>query len=123
VDVPGVIFYSLQTGAEASQAARAGIDIVDFSAELADFAESAALVQNLDLVVTIDTSVAHLAGALAKPVWVLIPVPADFRWLVDRTDTVWYPTMQLFRQKTSGDWATPVGEMAGALRKLAASCA
>jgi hypothetical protein len=65
--------------------------------------------------VTVDTSVAHLAGALAKPVWVLIPFLCDFRWMLSRTDSPWYPTMRLFRQTKPGDWETPVAEMAAAL--------
>ena len=92
------------------------MDWADFSPELKDFAEAAALVQNLDLIVTIDTSIAHLAGALAKPVWVLIPFQCDFRWLLNRTDTPWYPTMRLFRQPKPDDWNTPIAEMAEALR-------
>ncbi len=115
-DVPGIKFFSLQTGDDSTQPPPPGMDWADFSPELKDFAEAAALVQNLDLIVTIDTSIAHLAGALAKPVWVLIPFQCDFRWLLNRTDTPWYPTMRLFRQPKPDDWNTPIAEMAEALR-------
>ncbi|MGD0461137.1 MAG: tetratricopeptide repeat protein [Tepidisphaeraceae bacterium] len=115
-EVPGFKFFSLQKGDDSRQAPPQGMDWADFSAELNDFADTAAFVQNLDLVVTIDTSVAHLAGALAKPVWVLIPFQCDFRWMLERTDTPWYPTMRLFRQKKTGDWQTPIAELALALR-------
>ena len=114
-EAPGVKFFSLQKGDDSRQAPPQGMDWADFSAELNDFADTAALVQNLDLVVTVDTSVAHLAGALAKPVWVLIPFLCDFRWMLSRTDSPWYPTMRLFRQTKPGDWETPVAEMAAAL--------
>ncbi len=71
---------------------------------LVDFAQTAALVENLDLVVTVDTSVAHLAGALGRPVWILLGVPTDFRWMLERDDSPWYPTARLFRQRARGDW-------------------
>jgi len=89
--------------------------MTDFTRDLNDFADTAALIENLDLVISVDTSVAHLAGALAKPVWVLIPFSSDFRWLMDRTDSPWYPTMRLFRQKQRNDWQGVVAEMADAL--------
>jgi tetratricopeptide (TPR) repeat protein len=115
-EVPGFKFFSLQKGKDSTQPPPPGMDWADYTAELHDFADTAALVQNLDLVVTIDTSVAHLAGALAKLVWVLIPFQSDFRWLLDRTDTPWYPTMRLFRQTKVGDWDTPIHELVTALR-------
>jgi hypothetical protein len=72
--------------------------------DLIDFSDTAALIECLDLVITVDTSVAHLAGALGKPVWILVPALHDFRWLLDRTDTPWYPSAQLFRQSEAGEW-------------------
>jgi tetratricopeptide (TPR) repeat protein len=74
-----------------------------------------------DLVIAVDTSVAHLAGALAVPVWVAMPLACDWRWLLDREDTPWYPTMRLFRQRDLGDWDDVVGRMADALRERVAS--
>ena len=117
-DVSGVTFYSLQKGPPSSQNPPAGMNWIDFTAELEDFADTAALVQQLDLVISVDTSVAHLAGALAKPVWVLLPVMSDFRWLVGRSDSPWYPTMRAFYQTTIGDWQEPVGRMRQALQSL-----
>lgn len=104
--VKGVTFYSLQKGEAANeiQHAPAALKLVDWTSELTDFSETAALVSQLDLVISVDTSMVHLAGALGKPIWVLLPVLPDFRWLLEREDSPWYPTMRLFRQKTVGDW-------------------
>ena len=74
------------------------------SKDLQDFGDTAALVAEMDLVISVDTSVAHLAGALGRPLWLLLPFSPDFRWLLHRSDSPWYPTAQLFRQKTAGDW-------------------
>ena len=84
-----------------------------------DFDGTAALVSALDLVVSVDTSIAHLAGALGRPVWILLPFAADWRWFGQRTDSPWYPTARLYRQRTPGDWAAPLAEAALALRALA----
>ena len=92
-------------------------EVLDLSAELADFAETAAVIRNLDLVVTIDSAVAHLAGALGAAVWVLMPRPADWRWMNDRSDTPWYPSMRLFRQPKPGAWDEVFGEVAAALHE------
>ena len=88
---------------------------VYFGAELRDFADTAALIAAMDLVVSIDTSVAHLAGAMGKPVWILLPHTADWRWLLDRDDSPWYPTARLFRQAQPRDWAGVVARVAAAL--------
>jgi tetratricopeptide (TPR) repeat protein len=116
--IEGVTFVSLQKIPTANEATPTGLELVNFTAELNDFAESAAVVQNLDLVITVDTSTAHLAGALGRAVWVLIPFIFDFRWLVGRTDSPWYPTMRLFRQKVVREWGPVVDEMGGALRSF-----
>lgn len=90
-------------------------DIRQWSAQLDSFADTAALVAQLDLVIAVDTSVAHLAAALGKPVWLLLPFSPDWRWLVGRDDTPWYPTMRLFRQATTGDWHPVLQRVAAAL--------
>ncbi len=120
-DVPGVRFYSLQLGVPAAQAATppAGMTLVDWTAELSTFAETAALVSQLDLVITIDSSVAHLAGALGKPTWLLVAFAPDWRWLLDRDDSPWYPTMRLFRQPAIRDWADPITRLTAAMRAWA----
>ena len=83
--------------------------------QLEDFADTAALVDALDLVISVDTSVAHLAGALGKPVWVLNRYDQCWRWLRDRTDSPWYPTARLFRQRAPGDWTSVIREVADRL--------
>jgi Flp pilus assembly protein TadD len=109
----GIRFFSLQKGVLASPG------LVDFMAEMRDFADTAALVANLDLVISVDTSVAHLAGALGKPVWLLNRFDTDWRWLMEGEETPWYPTMRLFRQRSSGDWAGVIGEVVEALEAKA----
>ena len=87
-----------------------------FGGELHDFSDTAALIDRLDLVITVDTSVAHLAGAMGKPVWILLPYSADWRWLRDRDDSPWYPAARLFRQRRPGDWADVIERVTGSLR-------
>lgn len=94
--------------------------MTDLSADLTDFGETAALIENLDLVICVDTSMGHLAGALGKPVWILIPKAADWRWLLDRDDSPWYPTARLFRQPRPGAWEEPLGRMRAALADVLA---
>ncbi len=106
----GITFYSLQVGDAAHEIASEphGLTIVDLSAQLTDFQETAAAMMCLDLILTIDTAAAHLAGALGRPVWTLLPWAADWRWLLEREDCVWYPTMRLFRQQQKGDFSEPI---------------
>jgi ADP-heptose:LPS heptosyltransferase len=106
VATPGIDFVSLQKNAREAdlQALRRCGNVIDIAAELEDFADTAAVILLLDLVITVDTSVAHLAGSLGKPVWILLPVTVDWRWLTDREDSPWYPTARLFRQTSAGDW-------------------
>jgi hypothetical protein len=106
-DLDSVEFYSLQKNPEAGAALEGSQDfpLIDLTGELDDMADTAALIANLDLVISVDTAVAHLAGALGKPVWTLLPFSADFRWLIGREDTPWYPTMRLFRQARQRDWS------------------
>ncbi|MCI0366430.1 MAG: hypothetical protein L0219_21415 [Phycisphaerales bacterium] len=96
---PNVAFYSLQVGESGSHA-----DLFDLGPQLSDWGATAAAISQLDLVISVDTGVAHLAGALAKPVWTLLAYMPDPRWLLDRDDSPWYPTMRLYRQQRYGDW-------------------
>ncbi len=115
-------FYSLQKGAASAEAPAPppGMQLTDWTKELGDFADTAALLQNLDLLITADTAVAHLAGAMGKPVWVLTPAVPDWRWMLEREDSPWYPTMRLFRQKSAGDWPDVLRRVATELAKTAA---
>jgi ADP-heptose:LPS heptosyltransferase len=99
---------------DASQLAAAGT-VRHFGDELGDFAGTAALVALMDLVIAVDTSVAHLAGALGKPTWILLPYSPDWRWLLAREDSPWYPTARLFRQASAGDWAGVTARVGAAL--------
>jgi ADP-heptose:LPS heptosyltransferase len=81
---------------------------VDLTGQITDFADTAALIANLDLVISVDTAVAHLAGAMGKAAWTLLPFVPDFRWLLDRPDTPWYPKMRLIRQTAPGDWSSVI---------------
>ena len=92
-------------------------DIRHFGDELNDFADTAALVELMDVVITMDTAVAHVAGALGKPVWILLPFNPDWRWLLDRGDSPWYPTARLFRQPAIGDWDSVIQRVANELNK------
>ena len=114
------VFYSLQVGEPAKQvnSPPAGLTLVDWTCELRDFADTAALISQLDLVVAVDTAVAHLAGAMGKPVWILIPFQPDWRWLLDRTDSPWYPSARLFRQQVPGGWDQPLATLVESLEQL-----
>lgn len=116
-EVPGVRLYSLQKGGAAKEATAPdlGFEVIDHTDELDDFSDTAALLQNLDLIISVDTSVAHLAGAMARPVWLLNRRDTCWRWLLERTDTPWYPTMRLFRQGAGGGWQQVVEDIAAAL--------
>ena len=92
--------------------------IIQHQDELSDFADTAALIENLDLVITVDTSVAHLAGSLGKPVWILLPKVPDYRWMLDRSDTPWYRSARLYRQSALGDWTDVLEKVAGDIRKV-----
>lgn len=121
--MPGVQLYSLQKEPRPDDdrvLAALNRDIVDLAPALGDFADTAAAVASLDLVIAVDTSVAHLAGALGRPVWMLTPYALDWRWLCDREDTPWYPTMRLFRQRRPREWDDPLMRLSAALAVLAA---
>jgi Flp pilus assembly protein TadD len=115
--VPGVTFISLQKGEAAAQIGSrpAGMVLHDWTQELDDFAETAALVETLDLVISVDTAVAHLAGSLGKPVWLLNRFDTCWRWLLGREDSPWYPTLRQFRQPALGDWDGAISQLRRAL--------
>jgi tetratricopeptide (TPR) repeat protein len=119
-EIRGATFYSLQKGADAKDLLEMPIDmnLVDLSGYLNDFAATAAALANLDLLVTVDTAVAHLAGALGKPVWILLTHNPDWRWLLDRQDSPWYPTARLFRQRVANDWSGVIERVHAELQQL-----
>lgn len=101
-EIPGIKLYSLQKGEAALQLNDK--EIINLESQINDFADTSAFIENLDLIISVDTSVAHLAGAMGKMVWVLLSTASDWRWLRERKDSPWYPSMKLFRQKELGDW-------------------
>ena len=118
-ELRGVCFVSLQKGLPAEQAKKPppGLEVSNLGPELEDFCDTAAVISQLDLVICVDTAVGHLAGALGKPVWLMLPQPPDFRWMADREDSPWYPTVRLFRQRRRGDWDEVVGRVKEALQQ------
>lgn len=120
LSIPSLTLYSLQVGRDAAAVAefRTEPRLVDLSSQIQDFADTAGLISQLDLVISVDTAVAHLAGALGKPVWVLLPFIPEWRWLLEREDSPWYPTMRLFRQSHPGDWQGVFEAVAQALLEL-----
>jgi tetratricopeptide (TPR) repeat protein len=117
--IEGIVWHSLQVGERAAELAALPVGtVIDLSPRLKDFAETAGAIMNLDLVIAVDTSVAHLAGALGKPAWVMLPFSPDWRWLLEREDSPWYPTLRLYRQSAPGDWDTVVARVAGDLAAL-----
>jgi Flp pilus assembly protein TadD len=119
----GVSFVSLQKDPPASEAYAppAGMAMFDFTGDLQDFSDTAALVANLDLVISVDTAVAHLAAAMGKPVWLLNRFDSCWRWLMNRDDSPWYPTVRLFRQPAPYDWETPIAAVLDSLSEAAAT--
>ncbi|MEK9723187.1 MAG: tetratricopeptide repeat protein [Rhodospirillaceae bacterium] len=120
-ETPGCTFYALQEGARGKELKKAGLTktVTDLGAQLADFGDTARIIDSLDLVIGVDTAVVHLAGALNKPVWTLLPTVCDWRWMREREDSPWYPSMRLFRQETRGDWKGVVRRVADALKEAA----
>jgi tetratricopeptide (TPR) repeat protein len=115
-----VSWFSLQVGERSGDiSSLAGAEVADLSPRLVDFAETAAAVCRLDLVISVDTAVAHLAGALGRPTWVLLRHPPEWRWLLEREDSPWYPTARLFRQRKEGDWPEVAREVVAALAQIA----
>lgn len=115
-----ITFYSLQKEEAAKEAKNPpmGMKLFDYTEELNNFSDTAALIENLDLVISVDTAVAHLTGALGKPIWILLPFAPDWRWMLNRDDSPWYPTMRLFRQPSFGDWETVIESIKNELLKI-----
>lgn len=116
--IAGVKLYSLQMGAAAAERAAEpwGSELHDLGGALTDFSVTAAVIANLDLLVCVDTAVAHLAGALGKPVCLMLPEPAEWRWLKERADSPWYPTFRLYRQQRAGEWEGVIAAIAAELK-------
>jgi hypothetical protein len=106
-DIPGIVWVSVQKNFSHIDE-QLWPDMVWLGESLTDFADTAAVMRTLDLVISVDTAPAHLAGALGLPVWTMLPYAADWRWLMDREDSPWYPTMRLFRQSRRCDWSTVI---------------
>jgi tetratricopeptide (TPR) repeat protein len=122
--IPGVSVYCLQktTGTDQFKNLPENINIIvfdgDFDNSNGRFMDTVSVIENLDIVITVDTSIGHLAGALGKLTWILLPNPADWRWMMDRNDTPWYPNVRLFKQPKPGDWETMIAEVAKELARL-----
>jgi hypothetical protein len=123
MDCPGVTIYGLQMGAGRTDLQGAALpdSFTDLGPDLKSFSDTAAAMMALDLVISSCTSPAHLAGALGRPVWIMLAMDSDWRWLRDREDSPWYPTARLFRQAKAGAWDLPVARMRGELERLAAA--
>jgi ADP-heptose:LPS heptosyltransferase len=113
-----VQFFSLQKDEYPEQAIMPSFELWDWTRDLHDWADTAALIANLDLIVSVDTGVVHLAGALGKPVWILSRFEGCWRWLENRDDSPWYPSARLFRQKETGDWDEVLDRVSAALKEL-----
>jgi tetratricopeptide (TPR) repeat protein len=119
-NLPDVAWINLQLGAGREDLRAVPTPILDWGDAQTDFAETAALMAELDLIISVDTSIAHAAGALGRPVWILLQQSAEFRWLTDRTDSPWYPSARLFRQPRAGDWPAVAADLGAALADFAA---
>ena len=118
----GIDFVSLQRDVrDGDKAALEKSTVLRLDLDTADFADTAAIIGTLDLVIAVDTAVAHLAGAMGKPLWLLLPFSPDWRWLLHRTDSPWYPTARLFRQPEIADWGSVIGALREALASLAST--
>jgi len=116
--IDGVAWFSLQKGRDEERRSCGSLSLDPLGAEIGDFADTAAILTELDLVISIDTAIVHLAGSMGKPVWTLLPFAPDWRWLLERGDSPWYPTMRLFRQPRAGDWTSVFAQVAHNLRAL-----
>jgi len=113
-----IVFYSLQKEIYNKTVNHAETFLIDLTEEIKDFADTAAIIESLDLVISVDTAVVHLAGALGKPIRILIPYSPDWRWMLDRKDSPWYPSMRLFRQPSFGDWESVIADIKDELLKI-----
>lgn len=121
-ELSSLTFISLQKGTAAAQIADTKLPVLDYMNECQDMLDTGALIQCLDLVISVDTSVVHLAGALGKPVWLLNRYEGEWRWAIDREDTVWYPTMRIFNQESPNTWKPTIDRVAMALIEFAPTC-
>jgi len=114
LQVPGVRWLNLQKGSDAAgfRARRGGPEVIALGDSLADFADTGAVLEVADLVITVDTALAHLAGAFGRPTWLLLPFAPDWRWMIDRPDSPWYGSARLYRQPKPRDWASVIGDVA-----------
>jgi ADP-heptose:LPS heptosyltransferase len=117
-EIPGLTLFSLQRGAYAEQLKAASFSIQTLKPEFNEIADTAAIIRNLDLVISADTMPAHLAGALGAPVWTVLPFSPDWRWMLDSEQTPWYPTMRLFRQPRPGDWESVIQKLTENLQNV-----
>jgi hypothetical protein len=124
VYIPGVQLFSLQKGKAVAQLKHLpeGSAIENLGEDFIDFADTAGAINNLDLIISVDTAVAHLAGALGKPTWVILPFVPDWRWLLNRHSSPWYPNMRLFRQSKIGDWHSVFHRVKESLKQLISLC-
>ena len=118
-DIPGVRLFGLQKGTAAGQATgiAAKTGLINLGPELEDFSDTAAVMANMDLIISVDTAAAHLAGAMGLPVWILVYFSPDWRWMLDRHGSPWYPTMRLFRQQKRDDWGGVICQVSDELKK------
>ena len=120
-EIDGIAWFGLQKGRDEERRSCGSFKLDPLGAEIGDFADTAAIIAQLDLIIAVDTAIVHLAGAIGMPVWTLLPFVPDWRWLLARGDSPWYPTMRLFRQPVAGDWVSVFAEVARELRALQAS--
>ena len=118
--MPDVALLALQKGPKIGQAGGyyGRAPLINIGAEIQDYDDTMAILENIDLLVTVDTSVAHLAGAMGRPVWIMLPRAPDWRWLLEREDTPWYPTVRLFRQTEVRRWDDVVARIVAGLREM-----
>jgi hypothetical protein len=116
--LPDVRFYSLQAPPERCELRPWMLEVSDIYDRAACPLDAARTLKSLDLLLTVDTMMAHLAGAMGRPLWMLLPFACDWRWMLDRTDSPWYPTMRIFRQPQPGDWASVIASVEQELRGL-----